>query len=96
MTRKHGRGRTLSGMSLIFWTRDLLAESEVLAVIKSFEYKKGVAKEKELYRRLKKRGLTEKDIKKSLGSLIREGEVYSPREEWYRRTSYRSRKRERR
>jgi len=88
MTRKGGRGRTLTGRVVNRFLLDSLKEGTILNTLKKFEYKQGVAREEEFFGKLRKQGLTEKDIKVHLGSLIREGDVYSPRPHFYKRTSY--------
>ena len=96
MTRKRGgRGRTLAGMTLTMFFSDALKQGTIMNTIKKFEYKQGVARKEELFRKLKKEGLTEKDIKIHLRALLRSGDVYEPRETWYRRTAYKPRKRRR-
>lgn len=96
MGRRGGRGRTLAGMTLTMFLSDALKTGTIMQTIKKFEYKQGVARKEELFKSLKKQGLTEKDIKKHLRDLLRSGDVYEPRETMYRRTAYRPRKRKRR
>jgi len=90
--RRGGRGRTLAGMTLTMFFSDALKTGTIMETIKKFEYKQGVARQEELFDKLKKQGLTEKDIKTHLSALLRSGDVYQPRETWYRRTAYKPRK----
>jgi len=93
MSRRGGRGRTLTGRALQDFWMDSMKQGAIMQALKKFEYKQGVARKEELYKKLKKEGLTDKDIKKHLGVLIRSGDIFSPRPEYYRRTAYRPRKR---
>lgn len=94
--RRGGRGRTLSHFTLDLWTLDILQQGAVLKTIRRLEYKEGYARKEKLFKSLIKQGLTDKEVQKHLRQLIREGDVYSPRVDWYRRTSYQPRKRKRR
>jgi len=94
--RRGGRGRTHAGFAVNLFLLESLKRGTIMQTLRKFEYKQGVAREEELFKKLRKEGLTDKDIKKHMGELIREGEVYLPRPFFYRRTSYRPRKRKRR
>jgi len=99
--RRGGRGRTLSGYSLNRLLLNGLKTGTVMQALKAMEIKGshrgvknllggrkilGVAREEYLFKALKKEGLTDKDIKKHLGELIREGHVYTPKRGFYKRT----------
>lgn len=87
--------RTLAGMTLTMFLSDALKQGTIMQTIKKFEYKQGVARQEELFKKLRKKGLTDKDIKTHLGALLRSGDVYMPRETWYRRTAYKPHRRKR-
>lgn len=96
MKRRHGRGRTLTGYAVNQFFVDALKEGAVLNTLKKFEYKQGVARKEELFKKLRKQGLTQREIDTHLGKLIRSGDVFTPREGYYRRTAYKPRKRRKR
>jgi len=92
MSRRGGRGRTLTGLAVNLVLLDALKRGTIMETLKKFEYKQGVAREKEFFEKLRKQGLSDKDIKKHLGELLRFGDVFTPRPMFYRRTAYKPRK----
>ena len=91
--RRGGRGRTHAGLVVNLFLLESLKRVTIMQTLKKFEYKQGVAREGELFKKLRKEGMTDQDIKKHMRELIREGEVFCPRPEFYRRTAYRPHKR---
>lgn len=91
--RRGGRGRTHAGLVVNLFLLESLKRGTIMQALKKFEYKRGVAREEEFFKKLRKEGLTDKDIKKHLGELIRSGDVFCPRPLFYRRTAYTPRRR---
>ena len=85
-TRRGGRGRTLSGYAIQAFLMESLKRGTIMTTLQRMEKKTRMVHQRDVKEALKKQGLTEKDIFKYSGELIRAGHIYEPRPFYWKTT----------
>jgi len=79
MGRRGGRGRTLSGRAVQAFLWESVKRGTIMLELQKREKKIRMVHQRDLHSALNKLGLTDKDIQKYEGELIRAGHIYRPR-----------------